>query len=110
LTDEEIQELYEHGLGPKMVAIENIEGAISEKVEALERIDVALGREWLAYAAIEELLASGDYGDLNKADIIRAKQNIFAVIQQQEQSKNALQQSLQKLEDSLRLLGVEVQP
>jgi len=110
LTDEEILELYKHGLGPKIVAIENIEGAISEKVEALERIDVALGREWLAYAALEELLVSGDYGDLNKADILRAKQDIFAAIQQQEQSKNALEQSLQKLEDSLRLLDAEVQP
>ncbi|MHC4556201.1 MAG: LamG domain-containing protein [Planctomycetota bacterium] len=110
LTDEEIWQLYQNAVDSRTIAINNTRRAILEKIEALERIDVALGREWLAYAALEELLASGDYGDLNKADIIRAKQDIFAAIQQQEQSKNAIEQSLEKLEAALLLLGYELEP
>lgn len=117
LTLEEIQQHYQNGLNGlgypidfRIIAIRKIENAIAEKIEALERIDAALEKEWAAYIALEELLASGDYGDLNRSDIIRAKQNIFAAIQQQEQSKNTLEQSLQKLQDSLWLLGSDVQP
>lgn len=113
----EIQQHYQDGLSgygysvhPELFAICKIELAIAEKVEALERIDTAIAKEWAAYDALEEFLAGGDYGDLNRSDIIRAKQNIFAAIQQQEQSKNALERSLQKLQDSLWLLGAEVQP
>jgi hypothetical protein len=108
LSASEIQELYEQGLDPKTVAIGKIEHAIAEKLEALERIDAAIEKEWAAIDALDELLASGELGDLNKADILRTKQNIFAAIQQQEPSKNMLEQSLQKLEDSLRLLGYEL--
>jgi hypothetical protein len=43
---------------------------------------------------LEELLVSRDYGDLNKIDTIKSKQDIFAAIQQQEESKNALEQSI----------------
>ncbi len=110
LTLEEIQEHLQHGLGPKVVAIGNINRAIAEKLEALERIDAALEKEWAAYIALEELLASGDYGDSNRDDIVAAKQRIHSAIQHQEQSKNALEKSLQNLEDSLWLLGAEVQP
>jgi hypothetical protein len=110
LSEQEIEECYLEAFDLKTIAIGKIEQAIAEKLEALERIDAAIEKEWAAIDALDELLASGDYGDLNKADILRAKQNIFAAIQQQEPSKNMLEQSLQKLEDSLRLLGAEWQP
>ena len=113
LTLEEIQQHYENGLNgygylpvdPKIIAITKINRAIAEKIEALERIDAALEKEWAAYIALEELLASGDYGDLKRGDIVTAKQKIHSAIQHEEQSKNALEKSLQKLEDSLWLLG-----
>jgi len=105
LSEQEIEERYLETFDLKIIAIGKIEQAIAEKLEALERIDVALGREWAAYEALEELLASGDYGDLNKGDIVTAKQKIHSAIQHEEQSKNALEKSLQKLEDSLWLLG-----
>ena len=110
LSEQEIEERYLEAFDPKAIAIGKIEQAVTEKLEALERIDVAIEKEWAAIDALDELLASGEPGDLNRVDIVRAKQNIFAAIQQQKPSKNMLERSLQKLEDSLRLLGAEWQP
>jgi len=112
LTEKEIHVHYEyalrgHGyLDPEV----RIEVSIAKKLQVLERIDAALEEEWAAYGALEELLASGDYSDLKRGDIVAAKQKIHSAIQHQKQARNALVQSLQKLEDSLWLLGYEVQP
>lgn len=105
LTDAEVHEVYEQGLGPKAVAIANIRDAITEKVEAIERIDAAIAKEWAAYIALEELLDSGDYGDLNYGDIVTAKQKTHSAIQHQEQARNALEKSIEKLQDALAALG-----
>lgn len=113
----EIQQHYQDGMSgygysanSELFAICKIEVAIAEKVEALERINTAIEKEWAACAALEELLASGNYSNLNRSDIVTAKQNIFAALQHQERSINALERSLQKLQNSLFLLGCEVQP
>ncbi|HUS72765.1 MAG TPA: choice-of-anchor Q domain-containing protein, partial [Sedimentisphaerales bacterium] len=66
---------------PYEIAVARIEEAITKKFEALERIDAALEKEWAAYEALEELLESGDYGDLKKGDIIKAMQTIHSAIQ-----------------------------
>ncbi len=95
---------------PREVAINRIKHAIDEKVEALERIDVALEEEWAAYQALEELLESGDYGDLSRWDIVKAKLKVRFAIWRQKLCKAGLQKSISKLEDSLILLGCEVQP
>lgn len=86
-------------------AINSIEDAIAEKLEALEKVNAAIEKEWTAYEALEELLDSGDYGDLTKADIIRAKQEIHSAIQHQELSKKTLERSIEKLQDALSALG-----
>ena len=91
-------------------AIIRIKHAIDEKVEALERIDAVLEKEWAACEVLEELLESGDYGDLKKGDIVGAKQNIHSAIQHQEQSKKALEKSIEKLEDALAFLGRPLLP
>jgi len=92
------------------IAIMKIEKAIIEKIKAIERIDTALEQEWTAYDALEELLESGDYGDLKKGDIVTAIQEIHSAIQHQELSKKALQRSLEKLLYSLSTLGYGPQP
>ncbi len=102
LSAEEIQRIY-----LKTLAIGNIEQAIDEKEEMLEVIDETLEKEWDAYDALEELLESGDYGDLKKGDIVKAKQKIHSAIQHQEQSADALEKSIEKLEDALSALGWE---
>jgi hypothetical protein len=97
-------------LTPYELAVMSIKDATAEKVEALERIGAALEKEWAAYEALEEWLESGDYGDLNRGDIIKAKQKIHSAIQHQEQSIDALEKSIEKLEDGLSALGYEPNP
>jgi len=96
--------------GPYEAAITRIGNAIDEKVNALERINASLDEELAAYEALEELLESGDYGDLRKGDIIRAMQEVHSSIQHQEQSKKALERSIGRLEDALTALGWEPEP
>jgi hypothetical protein len=112
LSPEEIGQLYFDGLDLHVseLAIFDVEGAIDEKVEALERIDTALQREWQAYGVLEEMLDSKDYGDLNKRDIIRARQGIHSTMQHQERAADTLDKSIDELYDVLTSLGWEPEP
>jgi hypothetical protein len=110
LSAEEIQQLYLNGINNLDLVVIQIKNAIIEKIKAIERIDAALEQEWDAYDALEELLESGDYGDLNKGNIVAARQTIHSTIQHQQQSKDALQKSIEKLLYSLSTLGYGPQP
>ncbi len=110
LSAEEIREVYLDAFSRYERAIIQIEDALAEKEEMLEVIDKTLDKEVDAYNALEELLESGDYGDLKKGDIVTAKQKIHSAIQHEEQSMNTLEKSIEKLEDSLSVLGCEVEP
>jgi hypothetical protein len=86
------------------------ERALERKTALLEELLAALAEEWAAHGALEELLESGDYGDLNKGDIVTAKQKIHSAIQHQEQAIDALEKSIEKLKDALNALGYEPEP
>ncbi len=86
------------------------ERALERKAALLEELLAALAQEWATYEAFEELLESGDYCDLNKGDIVTAKQKIHSAIQHQEQAIDALEKSLEKLKDTLSALGYEPEP
>ena len=107
LSAEEIEELYWEGLSPLVLATMQIEEAIAEKEDALDGIDAALEKELVAYGALEELLESGDYGELKKGDIVKAEQKVHSAMQRQERSADALEGSIGKLEDALSALGWE---
>ena len=111
LSAEEVELLYYWaGPTPSEQAVMAIADAIDEKLQALESINAALEKEWEAYDTLEELLASGDYGELDKGDIVKAKQKIHSATQHQEQSADALEKSIKKLQHSLVALGVEPEP
>ncbi len=110
LSAEEVQELYLLGLPAHERAIIIMEDVLAEKEEALDASLVRIAKEWLAYDALEELLASGDYGDLKKGDIVTAKQKIHSAMQHQEQSIDTLEKSIEKLCDALAALGWEPEP
>jgi len=93
-----------HEIPEADIAAIRIEQAIAEKKEALARIDAALEKEWEAYYTLEKLLEAGDYGDLKKGDIIKAKQKIHSAIKGQEQLKRVLEKSIAKLEYALAAL------
>jgi hypothetical protein len=87
-----------------------IERAIERKTALLEELLTTLADEWTVYVALEELLESGDYDDLNKGDIVTAKQKVHSAIQHEEQSIDALEKSIEKLKDALRALGYVYKP
>ncbi|HDZ69172.1 MAG TPA: hypothetical protein ENH43_01990 [Phycisphaerales bacterium] len=91
-------------------AVINIEDAIAEKHEALERIDAALEKEQAASDALDELLGSGDYGDLSRRDVFIARRKIRFAIRLEKWSKKALEISIKKLEEALDALGWEPEP
>ncbi len=79
---------------------------IGEKLEMLERIPILLEKEQIAYEGFEKLLKSGDYGDFNKGDIVKAKQKIHSAMQHEEQAVDALEKSVEKLDDAMNTLGL----
>ena len=95
---------------PYDVAVKAILDAIAEKLDALDKVNAALEKEWTAYDALQELLESGDYGDLKKGDIITGMQKVYSAIQHQELAKKTLDKSIEKLEDSLAALGWQPPP
>jgi len=95
---------------PYQIATKAAERALERKLALLEELLGTLAEEWTAYEAFEELLESGDYGDLNKGDIVTAKQKIRSAIQHQEQAIDALEKSIEKLKDALSALGYEPEP
>jgi len=110
LSEKDIELLYLEGFSGSELGIMAIESAIGQKLEALDAIDAALAREWMAYDALEELLASGDYGDLSKRDIAAAQREIESAIRRQERSRKVAVESIEELEDALLSLGWEPEP
>ena len=110
LSAEEIEQLYLSGLSSFERAIVLVKDAIAEKEEMVGVIDETLEKEGWAYDAIEELLESRDYGDLNKRDIVKAKQEVHSAMQHEEQAAGALEKSIEGLYDALAALGWEPEP
>ncbi len=94
---------------PIDIAVSNIDKAIEEKTSLLNVIDEAIAKEKTAQDALEEMLNTKDFGDLQKGDIVKAQEKIHSAIQHQEQSQKDLEKSIEKLEDALEALGVEPQ-
>jgi hypothetical protein len=95
---------------PYLITTDAAKKALKQKKTLLEKLEDALAKERTACEALEELLETGDYGDLKKSDIIHAMQQIHSSIQHEEQSAKALRRSIEKLEDSLSALGCEPTP
>ncbi len=106
LSDEEVQSLYSYRWTLEYITDE-LERALTQKAGALAALDAAMEKESSAYSALEEVLESGDYGDLQKTDIAKVKRGINSAMRQQGQAENVLNKSVAKLENSLILLGLQ---
>jgi len=73
----------------------------------IDKIEELLEEEWLVDGYLEIMQAGGDYGDLTKADVIKAKQKIHSAMRHQQQALTALEKSIENLEEVLLILGVE---
>jgi len=88
----------------------NISAALELKWNILDEIEVALDREYATFNMLIELLRGREHGDWSRKDIIKARHNLHLAIQPQHHSLSALEKSIEKLEDTLSILGYEVEP
>lgn len=95
---------------PEVLAANRIKMAITKKTEALEKIEAALQEELAAFNILEELLDSGEFGDLTMPDILKAKSDIRTAMLRERLCKADVVKSIRKLEDALDSLGFEVEP
>jgi predicted outer membrane repeat protein len=97
-------------LPPYDRAVDSVTGILDRQAELLALIDEFLALQWEAYDALDELLDTADYTDASKADIVTAKQKIYSSMQHHEQSADAFEKGIEKLNDSMTSLGAEVEP
>jgi bla regulator protein BlaR1 len=90
--------------------IDDYAGASAIFLETLKKMDSASEQEQAAYEALEKVLESGDYGTLDREEIIAAQQKIRAAILYSERSKAGLGDSSEELEDALKALGIAKKP
>lgn len=82
-----------------------LQTALEERRAALRTIDAALKRETQLYKALEDLLASGKYGDLSRWNVTEAKQRVSRMIETEKQSREVLRQAIEELLGALQALG-----
>jgi probable HAF family extracellular repeat protein len=95
---------------PYAVAIDNVEDAVDDKLEALDRISAAIERERAAIEALDGLLASGELGDLSERDMLRVKWQIRRAIFGERLCKLGLDRTRRRLAAALALLKGEAPP
>jgi len=89
---------------PRNTALYKLEEAIELKEEALEKVEEALINEQEAVAALNEMLSSGELGDLTYIDILKAKVNIYLSMLQERSVRHHLTKSIGRLQDAWTVL------
>lgn len=87
-----------------------LQSALEERRAALRTIDAAINRETLLYQSLEDLLASGNYGDLSKWNVVEAKQKVARMIASEQQSREVLRLAIEELLGALQALGWKPPP
>jgi len=77
------------------------------KADILELLDIALGKEEALLDYMDDAFHNGEFDNLNKNDVIQAKQKLHSAIQHEEQAETTIGQSLEKLNDALDALGID---
>lgn len=78
------------------------------KLKLLQELDAMSRKEEQVAAMLTIMLASGNYGDLARSNILDAREAIYSAMEHHEQSRRSLQKSIEKLEDTLLLLDSPV--
>ena len=84
----------------------NISNVLDIKAEILDLLNIALGKEDALLDYMDEAFHNGEFDNLSKNDVVKAKQKILSAIQQQEQAETTIGQSLEKLNDALDALDI----
>jgi len=82
-----------------------LQAALEQRRAAMQTIEAAIKRETQLYQALEDLQASGEYGDLSRWNVAEAKQKVARMIASEEQSREVLRQAIEELLGALQALG-----
>ncbi len=110
VNDNQIDSQPDYVVIEVLTLIQQIDRVKNEKLRLLEQIDVMLVKEQQVIYELNMLLASGNYGDLTRDDIIAARQAIRLAKQHQKLAKLDLEQSIEKLQEALTSLEPPVEP
>lgn len=106
LSADDVLQIYEEAtLSPTDFALAMIDDALAEKQAALDKIQDALAKENAALRALNRMLNSGDYGDLEKRNIIKASQRVFQAKQFEQHAKKLLNKSIGRLNNAANILS-----
>jgi hypothetical protein len=75
--------------------------ALESKLNSLEEIDGAMTMEKIALDALDRAFRENDHDDLRKRDVVITKQKIHSAMRHQQQSVDALEKGITKVEESL---------
>ena len=85
----------------------NLTDILDRKLNILDELAIVLGKEDALLDYMDDAFHNGELDNLNKGDVVKAKQKIHSAIQQEEQAETAVDQSIDKLDDALNTLGIE---
>jgi len=80
---------------------------IDEKHQLIDRISQLLEAEAAACEDLDSRLQNGGIRGKEKGNLVQAKEKVHSAMQHEEQSKDAMGKSIDKLWDALRELGIE---
>lgn len=95
---------------PQALIERNLYAVLQIKYNFLEQIAEAFLKEDATSYLLEEMLATGDYGDLNRRSLRAAKNMLDFATQRQHRSQSELLKSVETLEGALLELGIEPEP
>jgi len=86
----------------------NLLKVLGMKSDVLDILDEAIGKEGALWEYMDTVFKDRDFGNTSKSDVVKAKQRIHSAIQHEEQAETAVDQSIDKLDDALDTLGLEL--
>ena len=86
----------------------NLLDVLGMKNDVLDILDEAIGKEEALWEYMDTVFKNRDFGNTSKGDVVKAKQKIHSAIQHEEQAEIDVDKSLDKLDDALNALDIEL--
>ena len=88
---------------------QNITGVLDIKLDVLEQLENALTKERMLLRFLNTSFKDRDFGTASKADVVKAKQKILSAVQHEQQAETSMGLSIEKIDDALKTLGIELE-
>ncbi|MHC4587306.1 MAG: LamG domain-containing protein, partial [Planctomycetota bacterium] len=86
----------------------NLLKVLGMKSDVLDILDEAIGKEDALWEYMDIVFKDRDFGNTSKSDVVKAKQKIHSAIQHEEQAEEAVDKSIDNLDDAMESLDIEL--